>query len=123
MSDDRSMILIEAFDKRWKDFQYRFNLYRAEASEESVHDLRVASRRLLSILELTRNISPSPRLQNLRNYFKDQLNSYDELHDTQVMIVEIEEVLEELPEIEPFLAVLENVRSVLCVMRRRLLIR
>jgi Uncharacterized conserved protein len=108
MSDERSRILLEAFDKRWKDFQFRFNLYRAEASEESVHDLRVASRRLLSILELIRNFSPSPRLQNLRNYFKDQLNSYDELHDTQVMIVEIEEVLDEFPEVEPFLAALEK---------------
>jgi CHAD domain-containing protein len=57
---------------------------------------------------LIRSISPSPHLQNLRNYFKDQLNSYDELHDTQVMMVEIEEVLDEFPEIEPFLAVLEK---------------
>jgi CHAD domain-containing protein len=108
MGDGNANLLLEAVEKGWNEFQIRFKLYRHEASEESVHDLRVASRRLLSVIELLRGIAPYPRLQRLRKYLKDQLNSYDELHDTQVMIVEICKILEELPEAEPFLGYLEK---------------
>jgi CHAD domain-containing protein len=108
MGDGNTNLLLEAIEKGWNEFQVRFKLYRHEASEESVHDLRVASRRLLSVIELLRGVAPHPRLQRLRKYLKDQLNSFDELHDTQVMIVEICEILEELPEAEPFLGYLEK---------------
>jgi len=108
MAEGNANFLFEAFEKRWDDFQVRFKLYRHEPSEESVHDLRVASRRFLSIIELIRGVAPHPRLQRMRKYYKDQLNSYDELHDTQVMIVEIEEVLEDFPDAEPFLTYLEK---------------
>lgn len=108
MAEEGVNFLLDAFGKRWNDFQVRFKLYRHEPSEESVHDLRVASRRFLSVIELLRGVAPHPRLQRMRKYFKDQLNSYDELHDTQVMMVEIEEVLEDFPEMEPFLIYLEK---------------
>jgi CHAD domain-containing protein len=50
MGDGNANLLLEAVEKGWNEFQIRFKLYRHEASEESVHDLRVASRRLLSVI-------------------------------------------------------------------------
>lgn len=93
---------------RWQDFQLRYQAYHQEPSEESVHDLRVASRRLLSLTELIRAVAPMPKLKTLRKYLKTLLDGFDELHDTQIVLVMLEEILEEHCEIEPFVIVLEK---------------
>jgi CHAD domain-containing protein len=100
--------LSQALTQRWQDFQARYQAYRQEPSEESVHDLRVASRRLLSMTELIRAVMPMPKLKALRKYLKTLLDSFDDLHDTQIMLVMLEEILEEHCEIEPFVVALEK---------------
>lgn len=94
--------LIVALDERWKKYRAELKTCQREFSEEAVHDLRVATRRLLAVLEVLRSVAPHPRVKKARRLLKDQLDALDDLRDTQVMLVEISEVAAELPELKPF---------------------
>jgi CHAD domain-containing protein len=94
-------LLINSLEQRYLKYTAERQRCKDEFSEEAVHDLRIASRRLLALLTLLRAIDPQPRLQQLRRLFKNQLDGLDELRDTQVMLAEISEAIATLPEIEP----------------------
>ncbi len=108
MSDTETSLLLNALDKRWNEYYTELKLCRREASREAIHDLRVAARRLLAVIELLRAIMPHPRLQRMRTSFKNQLDNLEELRDTQVVLAEISEVMGELPESKLFLVYLEK---------------
>lgn len=95
-------ILLEALDARWAKFRAELKLCREEFSEEAVHDLRVASRRLLAFLDLLRSIISHKRIQKIRRALKEQLDDLDDLRDTQVLLADISESLQELPDLEFF---------------------
>lgn len=99
---DAKTILIEAFDARWAKFRAELKLCREEFSEEAVHDLRVASRRLLAFFDLLRSVMLHKRIQKIRRALKDQLDDLDDLRDTQVLLADISEALHELPDLEFF---------------------
>ncbi|MFZ5820954.1 MAG: CHAD domain-containing protein [Chloroflexota bacterium] len=94
--------LVEALDARWLKYSNNLEACRQEFSEEAVHDVRVSTRRLLALVELLRALSPHPHLEELRRAFKDQLDSYDDLRDTQVMLLRISATLAGLPELAPY---------------------
>lgn len=101
-------LLLTVLDQRYAKYRAERKRCKAEFSEEAVHDLRIAARRLLALIELLRTIAlakpligANPRLQKLRRVFKDQLDSLDDLRDTQVMLAEISEMLATLPELAP----------------------
>jgi CHAD domain-containing protein len=108
MSDTDASLLLNALDKRWNEYYAELKLCRREASREAIHDLRVAARRLLAVIELLRTIMPHPRLQRMRTSFNNQLDNLEELRDIQVVQAEISEVIRELPESKPFLVHLEK---------------
>ena len=91
-------LLKTALNQRYEKYIAERKRCKEEFSEEAVHDLRIAARRVLALIELLRAVAPSPHLQKLRRAFKDQLDSLDELRDIQVMLAEISETLETLPE-------------------------
>jgi len=95
-------LLLDALEKCWKDYRKELKRCRTEFSDEAVHDLRVATRRMLALVELLNSISPRTRLEKVTDFFKDQLNEFDDLRDTQVMLAEISEVLHELPQLQGF---------------------
>ncbi len=95
-------LLMNALGQRFEKYQAEHKRCKAEFSEEAVHDLRVATRRFLAIVELLRTVQPDPNLQKLRRLLKNQLDSLDDLRDTQVMLAEISEMLENLPDLAPF---------------------
>jgi len=97
-----NQLLLEALDKRWKNYRAELKRCRAEFSNEAVHDLRVTTRRMLAFIQLLNSISPRPRLQKLARAFKDQLDEFDDLRDTQVILAEISETLNELPQLQKF---------------------
>jgi CHAD domain-containing protein len=94
-------LLVTALDQRYQKFLEERKRCMAEFSEEAVHDLRIALRRLLALIELLRVIAPHPRLQKLKRAIKDQLDGLDELRDTQVMLAEISEMLDSMFEFTP----------------------
>ena len=97
-----NQLLLEALDKRWKNYRAELKRCRAEFSNEAVHDLRVAARRMLALIQLLNSIAARPRLQKLNRAFKGQLNQFDDLRDTQVMLAEISETIKELPQLQKF---------------------
>jgi len=99
---DTNQLLLEALENRWKNYRMELKRCRAEFSNEVVHDLRVATRRMLALIQLLNSISPRPRLQKLTRAFKDQLDEFDDLRDTQVMLAEISETIQELPQLQSF---------------------
>ena len=101
-SRENTNFLREIYKARWRTYRSELKHCQTEPTEEAVHDLRVATRRLLALIDLLRAIVPHPRLQKLRRTLKNQLDDLDDLRDTQVMLEETSESLDELPEIKPF---------------------
>ncbi|MEP6894231.1 MAG: CHAD domain-containing protein [Chloroflexota bacterium] len=99
---DANQLLLEALENRWKNYRAELKRCRAEFSNEAVHDLRVAARRMLALIQLLNSISPRPRLQKLSRAFKEQLDEFDDLRDTQVILAEISEILHDLPQLHDF---------------------
>ena len=99
---ETNQILLEALEQRWKNYRAELKRCRAEFSNEAVHDLRVATRRMLALIQLLNSIAPRPRLRKLTRAFKDQLDEFDDLRDTQVILAEISEILQELPQLHDF---------------------
>jgi len=94
--------LLDALENRWKKYRMEIKRCRAEFSNEAVHDVRVALRRLISLIQLLNSIEPRLCLRKLRRAFKNQIDEFDELRDTQVMLAEISETISGLPELEKF---------------------
>src|SRR5512133_3011750 len=114
-------LLLEALDQRWKNYRAALKRCRVEFSNEAVHDLRSAARRMLAFIQLLNSLSPRPRLEKLNRAFKDQLEEFDDLRDTQVVLAEISEALQEFPQLQDFEHYLEKVeKSLLKVLRRKL---
>ncbi len=105
---DANTLLLGAIDTRWEKYREQIKTCRREFSEEAVHDLRVAARRLLALVDLLRAVRPHPRLQKIRKALKGQLDEFDALRDTQVMLAEISETIESLPELKPIQQTLQK---------------
>jgi|SRR5688572_6360945 len=116
-----NQFLLEALDQRWKNYRAELKRCRAEFSNEAVHDLRSSTRRMLAMIRLLNSISPRPRLQKLNHAFKDQLDEFDDLRDTQVILAEISETLHELPQLLEFEDYLRGVeKKLLKTLRKKL---
>jgi CHAD domain-containing protein len=92
-------LLLTALDQRYEKYRAERKRCKDEFSEQAVHELRVATRRMLALIELLRAVTSQPRLKDLRRAFKEQLDSLDELRDTQVMLAEISKTIESLPDL------------------------
>jgi CHAD domain-containing protein len=116
-----NQFLLEALDRYWKNYRAELKRCRTEFSNEAVHDLRVSARRMLAFIQLLNSISPRPRLQKLNRAFKDQLDDFDALRDTQVILAELSETLHELPQLGEFYSYLQEVeKSLLKTLRKKL---
>lgn len=100
--NEAKQLLLEALETRWKKFRSELKLCREEFSEEAVHDLRVATRRLLALFDLLRSIVPHNRIQKIRRELKDQLDDLDDLRDTQVLLADVSENVQEQAELKVF---------------------
>ena len=101
-TDTKENALRIALDERWKKYRAEIKTCKDEFSEEAVHDLRVATRRLLAAMDVVRLLEPHSRVQKVRRALKDQLDSLDDLRDTQVMLVEVSESIADFPDLKPF---------------------
>lgn len=105
---DAKTILLEALDTRWKKFRAELKTCRKEFSEEAVHDLRVATRRLLALFDLLRSLLPRKSVRKVRRALKDQLDELDDLRDTQVLLADVSEFIHDIPELKTFQEQLQN---------------
>ena len=105
-------LLLNALNQRTEKYQSEHNRCKTEFSEEAVHDLRVSARRLLALVDLLRMLSAQMKilglLKKLRKALKAQLDSLDDLRDTQVMLSGLFKTQEILPELALFQAALQK---------------
>jgi CHAD domain-containing protein len=101
-------LLLDSLHARWDKYQADLNTCRLEFSEEAVHDFRVATRRLLSSLDLLGAVMPDSRTQKMRRVLKDQLDNLDNLRDVQVLIADISEAIHEISALQPFQEYLQH---------------
>jgi CHAD domain-containing protein len=111
----QKQLLLESLDQRWNTYRAELQRCHIEFSIDAIHDVRVALRRLLSLVRLLNSIEPNPRFEKLRRAFKNQLNEFDELRDTQVMLEEIARIKAELPQLEYLQEYLEKIEGKLLV--------
>jgi CHAD domain-containing protein len=95
-------LLMEFLDERWTKYRAELKYCQSEFSEKAVHDLRVATRRLLAVMDILRQVDPQPPLEKVRRTLKDQVDSLDDLRDTQVMLMEISKSLADFPDLQEF---------------------
>ena len=106
--------LDRALRTRWHMFQLQLQRCRRRCSEPAVHDLRVATRRLIAALDLLQTIAPSPAVEKTRRRFQRVLKTMGPLRDTQVQLLLVKEMLPGFSSLEPF-------HTVLMVRERRVL--
>jgi CHAD domain-containing protein len=99
--------LLSSFDTSWDNFSTSWKTGRSKASEKSIHNLRVSTRRLIANLELMRSISRNAEIPKLQRRFKKVLKSMGTLRDVQVQLDKIEE-LRQAESIVDFRRSLEN---------------
>ncbi|HMV28932.1 MAG TPA: CHAD domain-containing protein [Anaerolineales bacterium] len=119
--NEAKQLLLDALETRWKKFHSELKTCRAEFSEEAVHDLRVATRRLLALFDLLRSILIHNRIQKIRRTLKEQLDDLDDLRDTQVMLADISEFIQDIPSLRVFQERLQkNEKKLLRQTRKRI---
>ncbi|HEY6169851.1 MAG TPA: CHAD domain-containing protein [Verrucomicrobiae bacterium] len=82
----------------WGLYCRRFKQCRRKFSESSVHQLRVATRRLLALLEVLSEITGEDAVEPPRRLLKKWLRRFARLRDTQVQLPLIDESLRIFPE-------------------------
>jgi CHAD domain-containing protein len=102
MHSDAVALMEKTTKTRLRTLRSQAKLCRKQFSEEAVHDLRVAMRRLLALVDFLNFFAASPALRKVRRSLKSHLDAFDALRDTQVMLLETSQRLAQLPEVEPF---------------------
>jgi CHAD domain-containing protein len=90
--------LAKALEDRWQTYRKQLRQCQARFSEEGVHELRVATRRLLAQFVLLSNVAPSASLEKARRILKRRLADLGDLRDTQVQRLFVEQHADRFPE-------------------------
>jgi CHAD domain-containing protein len=91
--------LAAALDSRWQAYRGQLRLCQAEFSERAVHELRVATRRLLAQFTLLSCVAPSAALEKARRMLKRRLAALGDLRDTHVQRLFVERKAASFPEL------------------------
>ncbi|MGO8930125.1 MAG: CHAD domain-containing protein [Limisphaerales bacterium] len=92
-------VLAAALDSRWQSYRKQLRHCQEQFSEEAVHQLRVAARRLLAQFTLLSCVAPSPALERARRILKRRLAALGDLRDAQVQRLFIEQKAVNFPEL------------------------
>jgi CHAD domain-containing protein len=99
---DFRALMLDSLQDRWQSFRTELKRCRKKYSEEAVHDLRVATRRLISTLDLVDRIHPEANLRKARRALKRRLDMFGPLRDVQVQLLTIDKMLSSFPELQEF---------------------
>jgi CHAD domain-containing protein len=100
--------LAEALQARWTSYCEQLRNCQEEFSEEVVHELRVATRRLIAQLVLLGCVSPNPVLEKTRRILKRRLAALGDLRDTQVQRSFVNREIARFPEVAALRKYLER---------------
>ena len=99
---DFRALLYDSLHERWQSFRTELKRCQKKSSEAAVHDLRVATRRLISTLDLLASIYPEGNLRKARRRLKKQLDMFGPLRDVQVQLLSVDKMLPSFPELQGF---------------------
>ena len=91
--------LAKALDARWETYRKQLEYCQEEFTEQGVHELRVATRRLLAQFILLECVAPSASLEKGRRILKRRLAALGDLRDTQVQRLFVESKTARFPEL------------------------
>ena len=128
---DLHSLLKESLDGRVEKYLMEVRRCQKRCSEKAVHDLRVATRRLISTLDLVSTVLVDRRLEKVRGQLKKRLRLLGPLRDVQVHLLWAEKMRGTYPEIEPFFTMvllrerrlLKNIERLVQNLRPKLLAR
>jgi CHAD domain-containing protein len=89
--------LVLSLKKDWKCYRKLLRKCQQKFSERSVHDVRVSARRLLSLLDLLSGFLSPSCLEPAQTALKRQLDTFDDLRDTQVQLVTVRQLRKKFP--------------------------
>jgi CHAD domain-containing protein len=95
-------ILLDALNTRWRRLRKEWNRNRSQNSEAAVHDLRVASRRLLAVLDMLESLDGHSGIKESRRRVKKLLQGLSPLRDVQVQSAHISKMLRRYPQLKDF---------------------
>lgn len=100
-------VLAGSLEERWHRYADLLKKTRSELSEKEnlVHDLRVASRRLVSTIDLVKPVAGAERLVRIRKQLRRGLKVCSPLRDLQVQVPYVRSMVLEYPALETFLTV------------------
>jgi CHAD domain-containing protein len=99
---DLAGLLAKSLKVQWKRYRKALRKCQRSFSEESVHDSRIETRRLLARLELLGAFLPEAHLAKARRLLKRHLDSFSALRDTQVQRLRVARLLHRFPEMTDF---------------------
>jgi len=103
---DTIQILLRSFTERHQIFAEQISKTRKRATEKAIHDLRVATRRLIAVVDIIRTMVPGANLSKTRKQLKQLLSALSELRDVQVQIATVRGLIGEFPVLNLFLTLL-----------------
>jgi CHAD domain-containing protein len=99
LSDTVGPFLARSLRGRWELYQAQLRRCQDDFSEESVHQLRVATRRLMAQFVMLGCVTPGKTAEKARRVLKRRLKALGELRDTHVLGLFVERQLERFPEL------------------------
>ena len=105
---DAKDLLLDSFDRSATAYRETLQQARDTFSRKAVHDLRTSLRRLLSTLDVIAFFTSARRIEKLSPPLKEQLDSFSDLRDIQVMLDRVSADLERFPSLGSFQATLKK---------------
>ncbi|HEY9164693.1 MAG TPA: CHAD domain-containing protein [Candidatus Kryptonia bacterium] len=95
--------LVTTLDERLRSFMERVEKCGRKPTEKAIHDLRVATRRLLALLDLLGSVIPNGKRAKVRKQLKSLLDTLSALRDLQVQIILVRGLIEKHPTLTGYL--------------------
>jgi CHAD domain-containing protein len=95
-------LLLDSLKERTAAYRKKARRGREDFSTDAIHDLRTSIRRLLAILDIVAFMTSASKIKNVSDRLKDQIDGFSDLRDLQVMLAELSENVDALPQLEPF---------------------
>lgn len=99
-------VLLRSIAERWQVFASQVARTRRRPTEKAIHDLRVATRRLIATLDIVRTVLPGDRYRKPRRRLKRHLKAFSALRDLQVQIIVVRGLATRFPILRLFLTVM-----------------
>src|SRR5262245_6994650 len=87
---------------RWKRYRKKLKQCQRKFSEDAVHNSRIETRRLLSLVEMLGALLPASHLKKARRILKHHLDTFDDLRDTHVQLLFVKPMLRSFPAVRSF---------------------